>query len=88
MRYHPRSGAVPSNGCRIEGEHFGWLFICVPGADRLTSPDLTWDTKLGAVVNSKSLSWGLGEKWEDLIVLGLGAVVTQIFVSSLVLVDS
>lgn len=73
MRYHPKSGGVPSNGCRIEGEHFGRLFICVPGADRITSADLTWDTKLGAVVNSKSLSWGLGEKWEKPNCLGFGS---------------
>lgn len=88
MRYHLRSGAVPSHGCRIEGEHFGQLFICVPGADRIMSPDLTCDMKLGVVVNSKSLSCGLGGKWERPNCLDLGAVVTQIFVSSLELVDS
>lgn len=73
MRYRPRSGAVPSHGCRIEGEYLGRLFICVPRAHRLTSPDLTCDMKVVAFVNSKSLSCGLCGKWERPNCLGFGS---------------
>lgn len=55
---------------------------------QVKSPDLTWDMKPGAVVNSESLSWGWERIGEDLVVLDLGAMVTQTSVSSPVLVDS